>query len=173
MKAKSFMNARFISILIAMLSFLMISVNSFAQKPNFSGTFNLNESKSNIGQGPMRPAFELIVTQDDNSLAIQRKSKGRDGEDRVQNLKYTLDGKECENQGFMNSVSKSVVNWSADQKTLTINTTTVMDRNGEKIEMKSTEIWSLSTDGSTMTLDVNRSTPNGEIKQTLVYDKAK
>jgi len=173
MKTKSIMNARLISMFILMLSFLMISGKSFAQKPNFSGTFKLNESKSNTGQGPMRPAFELVVTQDVNSLAIQRKSKGRDGEDRVQNLKYTLDGKECENQGFMNSVSKSIVSWSADQKTLTINTTTVMDRDGEKMEMKSTEAWSLSADGSTLSLEVNRTSPNGDVKQTLVYDKAK
>jgi hypothetical protein len=73
----------------------------------------------------------------------------------------------------MNSVSKSIVSWSADQKTLTINTTTVMDRDGEKMEMKSAEAWSLSADGSTLSLEVNRSSPNGDVKQTLVYDKAK
>ena len=162
-----------ISLLIAIFSFFAISASSYAQKPNFSGKFNFNESKSNVGDGPMRAAYQITVTQDAATLSAERKSKGRDGEDRVQTSKYTLDGKECENQGFRNSVSKSILTWSADQKSLIINTTTVMDMNGEKMEMKSVETWSISADGATLTINVTRDTPNGEMKQVLIYDKAK
>lgn len=170
---KSLKNPKTSLMLIAICLGLTVSMNSFGQKANFAGTFNLNESKSNLGDGPMRPAFQMIVAQDDNTLTTERKSKGRDDEDRVQTSKYTLDGKESENAGFMNSVSKSTVAWSADQKSLTINTTTVFNRDGESMEMKSTEIWTLSADGSTLNVESTRQSPMGESKLSLVYDKAK
>ena len=170
---KSLKNPKISLVLLAIILGLSVSVNSFAQKANFAGTFKLNEGKSNLGDGPMRPAYEMAVTQDDNSLSTDRKSQGRDGEERVQTSKYTLDGKESENPGFMNSVSKSTANWSADQKSLTINTTTSFNRDGETMEMKSTEIWTISADGSTLNIDSTRQSPMGEMKLTLVYDKAK
>lgn len=170
---KSLKNPKTSLILIAVCLLLTVPLNSFGQKQNFAGTFNLNESKSILGDGPMRPAFHMVVTQDDNTLTTERKSKGRDGEDRVQTFKYTLDDKVSENSGFMNSVSKSTVTWAADQKSLTINTTTVFDRNGETMEIKSTEVWTLSADGSILNIESNRQSQMGETKLTLVYDKAK
>jgi hypothetical protein len=173
MKMKSLKNLRSSFTLIAICLGLTVSMSSFAQKTNFSGTYNLNESMSNLGDGPMRPAFQMVVIQDDNSLTAERKSQGRDGQERVQTTKYTLDNKVSENTGFMNSVSKSTIAWSADQKTLTINTTTVFDRNGETMEMKSTEVWTLSSDGSKLNVESTRQSQMGEAKTTLVYDKAK
>lgn len=170
---KSLKNSKISLILLTICLGLTVSMNSFAQKANFAGTFKLNESKSNLGDGPMRPAYEMTVTQDDNALTTERKSQGRDGEERVQTSKYTLDGKVSENAGFMNSVSKSTVTWAADQKSLTIVTTTVFNRDGETMEMKSTEIWTQSADGSSLNIDSTRETPMGEMKTTLVYDKTK
>jgi hypothetical protein len=170
---KNLKNPKTSLLFIAICLGLTVSMNSFAQKANFAGTFNLNESKSNLGDGPMRPAFQMTVTQDDNTLTTERKSKGRDGEDRVQTAKYTLDGKVSENAGFMNSVSKSTVTWAADQKSLTINTTTTFNRDGETMEMKSTEVWTLSTDGATLNIESTRQSQMGEMKLSLVYDKAK
>jgi hypothetical protein len=170
---KSLKNPRTSLILIAICLGLTVSMNSFGQKANFAGTYNLNESKSNLGDGPMRAAFGMTVTQEENALTTDRKSKGRDGEDRVQTTKYALDGSVTESTGMMNSVSKSTAAWSADQKSLTIKTNTTINRDGETMEMKSTEVWTLSADGATLTIDSNRETPMGEMKVTLVYDKAK
>jgi hypothetical protein len=41
------------------------------------------------------------------------------------------------------------------------------------MEMKSTEIWTLSADGSTLNVESTRQSPMGESKLSLVYDKAK
>ncbi|HEX2937269.1 MAG TPA: hypothetical protein VHO72_18080 [Bacteroidales bacterium] len=169
---KSLKNPKTSLLLIALCLGLTVSMNSFGQKANFAGTYNLNESKSNLGDGPMRPAFAMTVAQDDKTLTTDRKSKGRDGEDRVQTAKYALDGSVTESTGMMNSVSKSTATWSADQKSLTIKTTTTFNRDGETMEMKSTEIWTLGADG-TLNIDSTRETPMGEMKLTLVYDKAK
>lgn len=170
---KSLKNPKISLMLFTIIVGLSFSMNSIAQKSNFSGTFKLNESKSTLGDGPMRPAFQMIVNQDDSTLTTERKSIGRNGEERVQTYKYTLDGKICENKGFMNNVSKSKVTWSANQKSLTINTTIVFNRDGESMEMKSNEIWTISADGSTLNIESTRNSPMGEMKLTLVYDKTK
>ena len=45
------------------------------------------------------------------------------------------------------------------------------ERDGEKTEMKSSESWKISADGKTLTIESTTTTPNGEMKQTRVYDK--
>lgn len=143
-----------------------------AQSPvNFSGTWTFNEAKSKLGDGPMRMApITLVVTQEGNNLSTERAMTGRDGNEIKMSGKYTLDGKECENSGFMNMKMKSTVTWSADKKSFTIASTTVFNMNGESMEMKSTEIWNLEGE-KTLKIESTNTTPNGEMSRTLVYDK--
>lgn len=153
---------------------LFASATVFAQKANLSGTWNFNESKSQLGENRFRmPASKLTIAQDENTLNIERQVKGRDGQDMTMKEKYTLDGKVSENTGFMNSVKKSTVAWSADNKTLTITSTTVMERDGNTTEIKQVENIKISDDGNTLTIDSTSTSPRGERKQTLVYEKAK
>jgi Tol biopolymer transport system component len=84
-------------------------------------------------------------------------------------MKYTLDGKESINTSPRGD-SKSVAKWSADGKSLTIETSRTMDMNGESRTMKSTEVWTL-TDAKTLTVASTRQGQNGEVKTTMVYDK--
>jgi len=151
--------------------FLLSSAGLFAQKTNYSGSWALNEGKSNLGESQFRGSLKITATQDANSLILVRLSKGRDDEDRTTNEKYALDGSESQNTGFMNSVRKSKASWSADGKTLTINSTMAFERDGEKMEMKFSESWILSADGKTLTIESSFTTPNGDMKQTRVYDK--
>jgi hypothetical protein len=151
--------------------FLLSSAAALAQKADFSGSWALNEGKSNLGESQYRGSLKITATQDANSLSLVRLSKGRDDEDRTTNEKYALDGSESQNTGFMNSVRKSKASWSADGKTLTINSTMAFERDGEKTEMKFSETWVLSADGKTLTIESSLTTPNGDMKQTRVYDK--
>jgi hypothetical protein len=84
--------------------------------------------------------------------------------------KYTLDGQVCENTGIMDMKTKSTVIWSADKKSITIASSTIFDMNGDKMEMKSSEIWKLEGD-KILTIEATNSTPDGEMKTTPVYDK--
>ena len=151
--------------------FLLSSANVLAQKANFTGTWTLNEGKSNLGDSPFRGSLKITATQDVNALNLVRMSKGRDDEDRTTNEKYALDGSESQNTIFQNFVRKSKSAWSADGKTLTINSVMNFERDGEKSEFKSSEAWSLSGDGKSLTIESNMNTPNGDIKQTKIYDK--
>ena len=144
---------------------------TFAQKVNYSGTWALNEGKSNLGENRFRASLKITASQDANSLNLERLSKGRNDEDRITKEKYILDGTESENTVFQTTVRKSKTAWSADGKVLTINSVMTFERDGEKTEMKSSESWKLSEDGKTLTIDSSMTTPNGEVKQTRVYDK--
>ena len=147
---------------------------TYGQKPNYAGSWTLNEGKSQLGDGRGRmAATKLKISQDANAIVLERTSKRQTGEEFTSKETITLDGKECENTLFENRTRKSTANWSADGKLLTINSTSVFERDGNKVEMKSVEIYKLSDDGNTLSIDVTASSPRGERKQTLAYDKEK
>ena len=153
---------------------LFVSTTAFGQKVNLSGNWKLNEGKSQLGEGRFRMAPATVnITQDETTLNMERTSKGQNGQDFTSKEKYTLDGKECENTGFMNSVKKSTVTFSSDNKTLTITSTTTFEREGNKMEIKQVENFKVSDDGNTLTLDASSTSQRSERKQTLVYEKAK
>jgi hypothetical protein len=154
--------------------FIFCSANVFAQNPNFSGSWALNESKSKLPEmGFRRPATKITVSQDNLVLNTERLSKGRDGEDRLTKEKITLDGKECENVLFQDRKRKSIATWSTDGKTLEIKSSMIFDMNGESREIKSSEIWKISDDKSILTIESTSDGRDGEVKSTLVYDLAK
>lgn len=164
--------AKFLSVILFGV-FMSGSTVLMAQKTNFSGSWNFNEGKSQMGEGRFRmPAPKLTITQDETTLSMEKNVKGRNGEEMTLKEKYTLDGKVCENAGFMNTVKKSTVVWSADNKSITISSTSVFERDGNSMEIKTTEIYSLSEDGKTLTINTTNTSQRGERKQILTYDKA-
>jgi len=158
-----------ISLAIFFVSFISpAKVVAQDTKANFTGTWVTNAAKSTQSEGNFRGAKQLTVKQEENILNVERLRAGRDGQDMTSKEKITLDGKECVNDSGRGA-SKSVATWSVDGKTLTIATTRSMERNGTKMEMKSSEAWSL-TDAKTLTILSISQAPNGERKITLVYD---
>ncbi len=148
-------------------------VGAQAGKTNFAGTWTLNAEKSTQPQGDqggMRMGGgNFVATQDANLLTVVRTRTGQNGQSTSTTMKYTLDGKESINTSPRGD-SKSLANWSADGKSLTIETSRTMDMNGQSMTMKSTEVWTL-TDAKTLTVVSTRQGQNGEMKSTMVYDK--
>ena len=141
-------------------------------KPNFSGTWVYNASKSDQpqGQGGGQRAFgggDFVAKQDANTLTVERTMTNRDGESVTTTMKYSLDGKETINTGMGGrGESKSVATWSPDSKSLAIITTrTFNDRT-----MTTKEAWTL-TDPNTLTITSIMDTPNGQMTIKRVYDK--
>ncbi|MGB4293417.1 MAG: hypothetical protein WBJ37_11130 [Bacteroidales bacterium] len=155
-------------LLITVAAILMsLSVAKSNAQVNFSGTWVLNETKSSPVEGGFRFAPTTInITHNGNELSVQSTMQGPDG-DFTFNSKYTLDGKECSNVLFQENVRKSVVQWSADKKSLTF--THTMNFNGN--EFKSTETWTLNETDKTLAIENVFNTPNGEMRMTNVYDK--
>ncbi len=158
---------------LALIMAVMV-VNAQAGKTNFTGTWTLNKEKSTQPQGDQGGGMRMgggnfVATQEANLLTVERTRTGQDGQPTTMTMKYTLDGKESINTSPRGD-SKSVAKWSADGKSLTIETSRSMDMNGQSMTMKSTEIWTL-TDTNTLTVASTRQGPNGEVKATMVYDK--
>lgn len=169
---------------VIILTFLIMPFNMKGQtgKVNFSGTWTLNAEKSTFGQGPGGPGGpggrapqgqapgggsgggSFIVKQEANLLTVER-TRGN----QTITSKYTLDGKESINSTGRGE-SKSTATWSADGKTLKIITTRSFEREGQTSQIKTTEEWTL-TSPTLLTIVTTTSTPNGERKSTMVYDK--
>jgi dipeptidyl aminopeptidase/acylaminoacyl peptidase len=160
-----------LTIILALIAPVMTSAQ--AGKTNFAGDWTLNAEKSTLPQGGqgggMRMGGNFVATQEANLLTVVRTRTGQDGQPTTTTMKYTLDGNESVNTSPRGD-SKSVAKWSADGKSLTIETTRTMDINGESRTMKSTEVWVL-TDAKTLTVTATRQSPDGEVKSNMVYDK--
>jgi len=169
---------------LAMVLALLVPAMASAQagKTSFAGKWEYNQSKSDLGTpgGPggqgggqrMGGGFgggSLSVTQDANSLTLERSRTNQEGQVMTTTEKYTLDGKESINQGPRGE-SKSVATWSADGKTLTVVTTRVMNFNGESRELKTTAVWTL-VDANTLSVVSTSATPNGDRVLKMIYDK--
>jgi hypothetical protein len=139
---------------------------------NFSGTWGLNETKSNFGDSQFRMAATLMVVKHEgNILSDDRTQPGFDGNEIKTTEKLTLDGKECENIGMMDSKRKSTVAWSPDKKSMTISSSVTFERDGQTMDMKFSEIWKLGEGGKSLLIESSFISPNGEMKTSLVYDK--
>ncbi|NJO69880.1 MAG: hypothetical protein HC830_11905 [Bacteroidetes bacterium] len=112
----------------------------------------------------------MAIAQDGASLTNERTSTRQSGETITTSEKYLFDGTETDNSGN-NRKKKSTATWSASNQELTINSVTIFERDGNSMEMKSTEVYKISPDGKTLTIENTMSSSRGEFKATLVYVK--
>lgn len=162
-----------LAVIIAFLS-LPFDLGAQGSKANFAGKWALNASKSDMGQqgGGRMGGFgggDFTATQDANTLTVESTRTGQDGQTMTMTSKYSLDGKESVNT-MGRGESKSTASWSADGKSLTIVTTRKFERDGQSMEFKTSEVWSLSSPTS-LSIVRTMNSPNGEVKTTMVYDK--
>ena len=150
----------------------MFPAKSFAAKPDFSGTWTLNEEKSEFGEGRYRPSATIDVKQDKTSMTVVRTRTGRDGQEVRMESVYSLDGKETTTEGGRRT-TVSTVKWSGDGSTLVINSKTSWTREGETSESTSVETWVLGEGGKNLTIKTNSSSSRGEFSSTAVYDLRK
>jgi hypothetical protein len=161
-----------VALILALVSPALIIAQ--AGKANFAGEWTLNAEKSPQPQGGQGGGMRMgggnfVATQEANLLTVVRTRTGQDGQATTTTTKYTLDGKESINTSARGD-SKSTAVWSADGKSLTIETSRTMDMNGESRTMKTKEVWTL-TDPKTLSVTSTRQGQDGEVKTVMVYDK--
>ena len=166
-----FKTTRAISTIVLLITFISLAaVQAQSGSADFSGTWAFNESKSSPSQGNFRMApGKLVITHNGINLAVERTSSGPNG-DIVSNDKFTTDGNECVNTLFGNNTRKSTVKWSPDGKSLLFSHYMKFEMQGETREMTTSETWKLN-DPSTLSVETSFNGPNGEVKNTNVYDK--
>jgi mannan endo-1,4-beta-mannosidase len=142
-----------------------------SQTPDFSGNWIFNEDKStldNMGAG-MLP-YKMAISQKGNDLSIQRSFIVEWGDDRVTDEKLTLDGREATSE-FMNSPRVMTAKWSDKGDALLIDSKVTFNRGGQTFEMKSNEIWTLTGQGTVLSIAQTSNSFRGERKITMIYEK--
>ena len=131
---------------------------------DFSGTWKLNSAKSKLNEQFSMAPKEMIVIQKNNDLSVEKHSEWQ-GQEFTINDKFTLDGQECVNKGFMDTEKKSTLNWSDDKTLLKI--TSKIPIQGETMTI--IEIYKM--DGANMIIETSASSSYGDVSETQVFDK--
>jgi hypothetical protein len=148
-----------------LLVFSLISISSMGEVVDFSGTWNLNKSKSTLNDQFSMAPNQIILTQNNDGLAVERHGSFQD-QDYTISDKFTLDGKECINAGWMDTEKKSTAVWSADKKSLTITSKISMQDGGE---MTINETYQKEENNLKMVVSVSSSF--GDSTETYVFEK--
>jgi hypothetical protein len=157
---------------LALALFMGLNLSAFSQTSDFSGTWNLNEEKSKMGESPSRMApVKIVINHKGNHLSLETTRVKPDGEKITSVEKYTLDGAACENN-TENRMKKSTALLVDSVKTINIKSQSEWTRNGNKINFSLEEVFTLSKDGKTLVVDTKSSSTRGEFQAILEYDKA-
>jgi hypothetical protein len=155
---------------VTMVLIGMRASTCFAQDhPNFSGTWKLNPSKSQLSDFSPSERTD-VITQDGSQLTDKVTATNQMG-DSSYTLKFTADGKKVTLTGAnavnigMLSVSDITAQWNGAH--LVLNITESVE--GNPIPEKDT--YELSTDGKTLTISQQTNTPMGEMDSKFVFDK--
>lgn len=139
---------------------------------DFSGTWTLNESKSDGGEyGTGGMPKKIVVEQKDKNLTITKTTNARSGGETTYTEALTPDGKEAESTVSNNGKRKAKMSWADDGKQFDINFTIAMSMQGQAVEFQGLEKWSLSDDGKTLYVVFNVTTPQGSFSVKGGYDK--
>ena len=151
--------------ILYLLAFTLISLTSMSKVVDFSGTWNLNKSKSTLNnQFSMAPS-QMILMQTADSLDL-KKQVNIQGQDVTIKDKLTLDGKECINDGWEGTKKKSNIGWSADEMLMTI-TTNLPLPDGSHM----TIIETYQMEGDQLKLESSASSSFGDFTETYLFDK--
>jgi hypothetical protein len=159
-------------LLVLLVSAVCANASVIFANADFKGEWSFNEQKSKIAEGRFRMnAQKIKVSNEGGALVIERQSTTPNGDNFTTSEKLTFDGKTAESTSFGNSKRKSTASWSQDGKQMTINSTIAFERDGNQFEVKITEVWKLSDDGKSLSIDYTSESQMGTSNNTFVYDK--
>lgn len=151
--------------LVYLIMLVLISSAGFGQKANFSGNWKINKEKSELGDQFSMAPNTIIVNHKRKSLEVEKHGDFQ-GEEYTTNDLFTLDGKECENPGWMESVKTSTAVWNKKTKVLNINSNILLE-DGSDVEI--IEEWGMN--GDNLVIEVSASSSYGDMEERFVFDK--
>ena len=143
---------------------LLVLAASAQTKPNLTGTWKQNDSKSTVRPGSTLK-YSNRIEHDDPKLTVTTIMEGGDRPATTYGRSYTTDGKPHESSDREGDKFTTTVKW--DENTLVFETS-----EKEKTQTLGTrETWTLSEDGKTLTKKRHSSGPRGDFDQTFVLEK--
>ena len=185
----------FMAIFTLIVSVAAVSAQNKAA--DYSGKWNLDVSKSKLDERARIESMTMTVSQTDKELKVEssvKRAERQDGGDQRRagmpngggmggmrrgggfggdgTSVYTLDGKETTNDmsGAMGGKMSLKAKTEKDGK-LTLLQTREFETQMGAMSMKTTETWSLSTDGKTLTVKRESETPRGTNSSEMIFTK--
>jgi hypothetical protein len=157
--------------LLLILPLLTTSSMPMGKKSNFSGTWILNETKSDFGEyGRMMASDKIVIVQKGKKLTMERTATSPTGESGTYTENYTIDGKECINTISEEFKKTSTVTKTEDKKGLIINSTLDLSFEGNSMKILTIENYTLEDGGKSVVIKETASTDYGDTVVSLVYD---
>lgn len=174
----------------------LLSLPAFAQdnKASFSGTWKLEASKSKLDERARIESMTMTVTQTDKELKVETATKrlpppadapqggpggrgggmGRGGFGGGDGTSvYSLDGKETtvQQESPMGSIPVKLKASKESDGSLKLSSSRTISGQMGEMTITTKEKWSLSSDGKTLTVERDQSTPRGTNSSTMVFVK--
>lgn len=180
-------------VLMAAITLMAFAISASAQKAtDFSGTWSLDVSKSKLGDRNNIESQTMVVTQtaadikietttkrtpppaDGNGGGAPRGSRGMGGFGGGDGATtYTLDGKESktevDGQGGMKIPVTMKSSW--DGAKLKLDRSMTFSGPMGEVTAGTKEVWELGSDGKTLTINTERTSPRGTESTTKVFTK--
>ncbi|HEY3137919.1 MAG TPA: hypothetical protein VGL29_17970, partial [Blastocatellia bacterium] len=140
-------------------------------KPDFTGTWVMDKDRSFSNPPGLEQILTIVHTGD--QIKLESRQKTAQGE-RVINETYTLDGKEAEftpATAQPDAKGKRNANWLPDGRRIVINDTITSTSPKGPVVQQITRKWTLSTDGSTLTIDYYIDDQRGSFESKRVFVK--
>ncbi|HEX8181218.1 MAG TPA: hypothetical protein VF525_16865 [Pyrinomonadaceae bacterium] len=182
----------------AMAGVLLVGLWAASAAPapaNFAGTWTLDKTKSKDlpQQWENVESYNLTITQDAQQLTVDTKVTRKENPDAQgggpggggpgggrrgggmmgpQKMTYKLDGSEATLDTGGRGSATAKAEWQNGGKTLKLTTKRTFNFQGNDVTSTTTEVWDLSGDGKTLTIQRTSESPRGTMNTTLVFNKA-
>ena len=144
------------------LAVLFLLANCAFAAPNLTGEWKLNLTRSQYGTVPAPVAVTRKIRQEGVSLSMSTYQKTPQ-RDVTSELNYTTDGKVCINK-MSTGEAKGTAKWTGDSLVIE------SSQQVQGAELKSREVWTLSSDGKTLTIATHLVLPQqGEFDVKQVF----
>ena len=140
------------------------SLSLAADKPNFSGTWEMDAAKSDLGNRPLPSKLVRTITQDGDQITMNTATMSDQGEIKT-DAKFVADGKTETTNTTRFGPTKSTASWKGDALELV----TKLEVQGMAITQS--ETWTLSSDAKVLTSKGSLAAPQGSMATTLVLNK--
>ena len=150
------------SLLAISTAALFANLLTAQDKPNFSGSWKMDASKSDFGPMPAPDKSERTITHTDPEMKMKSLQSGQNG-DQTSETTYKTDGEFTVKR--RNQEIKAIGKWEGAKLVVK------SKFEAQGMEIASTETWSLSEDGKVLTVATALGTPQGDFEMKLVLNK--
>lgn len=140
------------------------AISAGSERPNFSGTWKLNLSASDLGPLPAPKDMTLEIVYSDPELDVRTKISGGPQGDLDYDAKYNTDGKETTNR-LAGHDAHCAAKW--DGETLVLQTNADFGTGSVNIRSR----WALLQNGRVLKQSAHVTSPQASFDPTYVFDK--